>query len=56
MTRHAAGVAIPCVVAAAALDAGTQMFSPEGTSKIYADTYGKVDVFNKPIQQIAQGV
>ena len=56
VTRHAAGVAIPCVVAAAALDAGTQMFSPESTSKIYADTYGKVDVFNKPIQQIAQGV
>jgi len=56
VTRHAAGVAIPCVVAAMALDAGTQMFSPESTSKIYADTYGKVDVFNKPIQQIAQGV
>ena len=56
VTRHAAGVAIPCVVAAAALDAGTQMFSPESTSKIYAETYGKVDVFNKPIQQIAQGV
>ena len=56
VTRHANGVAIPCVVAAMALDAGTQMFSPESTSKIYADTYGKVDVFNKPIQQIAQGV
>ena len=54
--RHAAGVAIPCVVAAAALDAGTQMFSPESTSKVYGETYGKVDVFNKPIQQIAQGV
>jgi len=56
VTRHAAGVAIPCVVAAAALDAGTQMFAPETTSKIFADTYGKVDVFNKPIQNIAQGV
>ena len=56
VTRHAAGVAIPCVVAAAALDAGTQMFSPESTSKVYGDTYGKVDVFNKPIQQIAKGV
>jgi methyl-coenzyme M reductase beta subunit len=56
VTRHAAGVAIPCVVAAAALDAGTQMFSPEGTSKIFGDTYGKVDVFSKPIQQIANGV
>jgi methyl-coenzyme M reductase beta subunit len=56
VTRHAAGVAIPCVVAAAALDAGTQMFSPEGTSKIFGDTYGQVDVFSKPIQQIANGV
>ncbi len=56
VTRHANGVAIPCVVAAAALDAGTQMFSPESTSKVYGDTFGKVDVFNKPIQQIAQGV
>ncbi|MDD5419519.1 MAG: coenzyme-B sulfoethylthiotransferase subunit beta [Methanomicrobiaceae archaeon] len=56
VTRHAAGVAIPCVVAACCLDAGTQMFSPESTSKIYADTYGQVDVFNKPLQQIAQGV
>ena len=56
VTRHANGVAIPCVVAAAALDAGTQMFSPESTSKVYGDTFGQVDVFNKPIQQIAQGV
>jgi methyl-coenzyme M reductase beta subunit len=55
VTRHANGVAIPCVVAAAALDAGTQMFSPENTSKIFADTYGKIDVFNKPINQIANG-
>ena len=55
VTRHANGVAIPCVVAAMALDAGTQMFSPESTSKIFADTYGKIDVFNKPINQIANG-
>jgi len=56
VTRHAAGVAIPCVVAAAALDAGTQMFSPEGTSKVYQDTFGQIDVFAKPIQEIAKGV
>ncbi|MEA2034368.1 MAG: coenzyme-B sulfoethylthiotransferase subunit beta [Euryarchaeota archaeon] len=56
VTRHAAGVAIPCVVAAAALDAGTQMFTPEGTSKIMGDTYGQIDVFSKPIQEIAKGV
>ena len=56
VTRHANGCAIPCVVAAAALDAGTQMFSPEGTSAIMGETYGKIDVFSKPIQQIANGV
>ena len=56
VTRHANGVAIPCVVAAAALDAGTQMFSPESTSKIMGETYGQIDVFNKPIHQIANGV
>jgi methyl-coenzyme M reductase beta subunit len=55
VTRHANGVAIPCVVAAAALDAGTQMFAPEGTSKIMGETYGKIDVFAKPIQEIAKG-
>ncbi|MCA1916571.1 coenzyme-B sulfoethylthiotransferase subunit beta [Methanospirillum hungatei] len=55
VTRHAAGVAIPCVVAAAALDAGTQMFAPEGTSKVMGETYGRIDVFNKPIHQIAEG-
>ncbi|WP_048153027.1 coenzyme-B sulfoethylthiotransferase subunit beta [Methanolacinia paynteri] len=56
VTRHANGVAIPCVVAACALDAGTQMFSPESTSKVMGETYGKIDVFNKPIHQIAKGV
>ncbi|MHC1626781.1 MAG: coenzyme-B sulfoethylthiotransferase subunit beta [Methanoculleaceae archaeon] len=54
VTRHAAGVAIPCVVAACALDAGTQMFAPEATSKIYQETYGQVDVFARPIQEIAK--
>jgi len=56
VTRHAAGVAMPCVVAACALDAGTQMFTPEGTSKIYGETYGQIKEFNKPIQEIAKGV
>ena len=56
VTRHANGIAIPCVVAAAALDAGTQMFSPESTSKIMGETYGKIDVFNKPMHQIANGI
>jgi methyl-coenzyme M reductase beta subunit len=56
VTRHAAGVAIPCVVAACALDAGTQMFGPEMTSKVYQDTFGALDEFRKPLQSIAKGV
>jgi len=56
VTRHAAGVGMPCIVAACALDAGTQMFSPESTSKVYQDTFGKIPEFNQPIQHIAQGV
>jgi len=56
VTRHAAGVGLPCIVAACALDAGTQMFSPEHTSKVYQDTFGKIPEFAQPIQRIAQGV
>jgi len=56
VTRHAAGVGIPCVVAACALDAGTQMFGPEQTSKVYQDTFGQLDEFKKPMQVIAKGV
>ncbi len=56
VTRHAAGVGIPCIVAACALDAGTQMFSPESTSKIYGDTFGQVEEFARPIQAIAKAV
>ena len=55
VTRHAAGVGIPCVVAACALDAGTQMFGPEQTSKAYQDTFGQLDEFRKPMQAIAKG-
>jgi len=56
VTRHAAGVGMPCIVAACALDAGTQMFSPENTSKIYGDTFGKIPEFAQPIQHVAKGV
>jgi methyl-coenzyme M reductase beta subunit len=38
VTRHAVGIGMFCIVAACALDAGTQMFGPEHTSKIYQDT------------------
>jgi methyl-coenzyme M reductase beta subunit len=56
VTRHAAGVGIPCVCVACSLDAGTQMFGPEHTSKIYQDTFGQVDEFKKPLQAVAKGV
>jgi methyl-coenzyme M reductase beta subunit len=56
VTRHAAGVGLPCIVAACALDAGTQMFGPEATSKVYQDTFGQIEAFKKPMQTIAKGI
>ncbi len=56
VTRHSAGFGIPCIVAATALDAGTQMFSPEGTAKIYQDTFGQLPEFKTPMQTIAGSV
>ena len=56
VTRHAAGNGIPCIVAACALDAGTQMFSPEGTAKIYGETFGSIEEFAHPLQAIAKAV
>ena len=56
VTRHAAGNGIPCIVAACALDAGTQMFSPEGTAKIYGETFGSIEEFANPLQAIAKAV
>lgn len=56
VTRHAAGNGIPCIVAACALDAGTQMFSPEGTAKVYGDTFGSIEEFAHPLQAIAKAV
>ncbi len=55
VTRHAAGVAVPCVCVACALDAGTQMFGPEQTSKVYQDTFGTIEEFARPLQAIAKG-
>jgi methyl-coenzyme M reductase beta subunit len=42
-------------VAACALDAGTQMFGPEQTAKVYQDTFGTIDEFARPLQAIAKG-
>jgi methyl-coenzyme M reductase beta subunit len=56
VTRHAAGVGMPCICAACAVDAGTQMFGPEATSKVYQDTFGQLEEFKKPMQAIAKSV
>jgi methyl-coenzyme M reductase beta subunit len=32
------------------------MFGPEQTSKVYQDTFGSLDAFRKPLQEIAKGV
>ncbi|VUT23566.1 MAG: Methyl-coenzyme M reductase I subunit beta [Candidatus Methanolliviera sp. GoM_oil] len=56
VTRHAAGFAIPAVAAAMALDAGTQMFSPESTSKMIGDTYGRIPEFREPLKYVSEGV
>ncbi|BDC35444.1 MAG: coenzyme-B sulfoethylthiotransferase subunit beta [Candidatus Methanoliparum thermophilum] len=55
VTRHSAGFAIPIVAAAMALDAGTQMFSPESTSKVIGDIYGRIPEFVEPIKFVAEG-
>jgi methyl-coenzyme M reductase beta subunit len=47
---------MPCIAAACALDAGTQIFGPEATSKVYQDTFGQLESFKKPMQAVAKGV
>ncbi len=47
---------MPCICAACSVDAGTQMFGPEATSKVYQDTFGQLDEFKKPMQAIAKSV
>ena len=42
VTRHSRGFAIPCVCAAVALDAGTQMFTIESTSGLIGDVFGGI--------------
>ena len=45
---------MPGAVSACALDAGTQMFSPEGTAKVYGETFGSIEEFALPIQVVAK--
>jgi methyl-coenzyme M reductase beta subunit len=53
VTRHSKGFAIPCVSAACALDAGTQMFSPESTSGLMA-VFSEIPEFREPIVSVAK--
>jgi len=56
VTRHSRGFAIPCVCAAVALDAGTQMFTPEMTSGLVGAVYGEIKEFREPIVSVAEAV
>jgi methyl-coenzyme M reductase beta subunit len=49
-------MAIPCVAVAVALDAGTQMFSPESTSAIVLDTFQDVPIMMNPLKEVAAAV
>jgi len=53
VTRHSRGFAIPCVCAAVALDAGTQMFPIEATSGLIGDVFGSIEEFRQPIKAVA---
>ncbi|HYA87591.1 MAG TPA: methyl-coenzyme M reductase subunit beta, partial [Nitrospirota bacterium] len=46
--------AVPCVAAAVAIDAGTQMFSIEATSAIIGVVYGEIPEFKDPITAVAK--
>jgi len=54
VTRHSKGFLIPAVAAGCALDAGTQMFSPEMTSGLIKDVFGEIREFNSPLQVVAE--
>ncbi|WGI16693.1 coenzyme-B sulfoethylthiotransferase subunit beta [Methanonatronarchaeum sp. AMET-Sl] len=54
VTRHAKGAMIPAISAGVALDAGTQMMSPEATSSLKFDTFGEIPEFRTPMDEIAK--
>jgi methyl-coenzyme M reductase beta subunit len=53
VTRHSRGFGIPCIAAAVALDAGTQMYTPEMTSGLVGDVFGSIKEFREPIAAVA---
>ncbi len=56
VTRHSKGLAVPCVAAAVALDAGVQIYSPAKTSGLVGDVFSSVDEFREPMKAIAGAV
>ena len=54
VTRHSKGFTIPCVAAGMALDAGTQLFSPEATSGLIKEVYSEIDEFREPLKYVAE--
>ena len=56
VTRHSRGFGIPCISAAVALDAGTQMFTPEKTSGLVGDVFGSMEEFRNPIASVAGAI
>jgi len=56
VTRHSKGLAVPCVAAAVALDAGVQIYSPEKTSGLVGDVFSSVDEFREPLKAVAGAV
>ena len=53
VTRHSKGFTIPCAAAGMALDAGTQLFSPEATSGLIKEVYSEIDEFREPLKYVA---
>jgi len=54
VTRHSKGYVIPAISAAMALDAGTQMFSPELTSGLFKEVLSRIPEFNQPLKYVAE--
>lgn len=50
------GFMIPCGAAAMALDAGTQMFTPERTSSLVGKVFNRYPYMREPIKYLAKGV
>jgi methyl-coenzyme M reductase beta subunit len=54
VTKHAKGTLIPVIAAGVALDAGTQMFSPEATSSLVRDVFGEFPEFKAPFKAVGK--